>query len=171
MPPGWKRTLLIIGIALLNIGCDQISKTMAVKHLPPGVSHSYLGKTFVLRYAENSGAFLSLGSDLPNKVRGIALKVFPILLLLGLLGYLLLSKGLDTWSIVAFSFIFGGGISNIYDRLLYGYVVDFMNMGIGTLRTGIFNFADVSIMIGLFMMLFHMIKNPKKKEPEVEHAG
>ena len=72
-------------------------------------------------------------------------------------------RTVNTWQIIAYSFILGGGVSNIYDRLLYGSVVDFMNMGIGTLRTGIFNFADVSIMIGLFMILPYLFKKPPPK--------
>jgi signal peptidase II len=54
---------------------------------------------------------------------------------------------------IAFGLIIGGGLSNIYDRIVAGKVVDFMNIGIGGLRTGIFNVADNAIMIGLFLML------------------
>ncbi|MEL7221969.1 MAG: signal peptidase II, partial [Bacteroidota bacterium] len=60
----------------------------------------------------------------------------------------------NKWQIVGMSFIIGGGISNVYDRIQYAAVTDFMNMGIPDgIRTGIFNFADVSIMVGLGIML------------------
>ncbi len=52
----------------------------------------------------------------------------------------------------------------MYDRLLYGQVVDFMNMGFPGLRTGIFNFADVSIMVGLAIMLPMMFKEKKEED-------
>ena len=55
--------------------------------------------------------------------------------------------------------ILGGGISNEYDRIFNNRaVVDFMNMGIGQLRTGLFNVADVLIMIGVFILVFHSFR-------------
>ena len=52
------------------------------------------------------------------------------------------------------SLIFAGGASNLADRLLYdGYVVDFINIGIGSFRTGIFNIADVAITAGVVILL------------------
>lgn len=162
----WLRILLVIGIMVINIGCDQYTKQVAKESLSFGERHDYLFDTFSLTYAENDGAFLSLGTNFPKVLQHWLLKVFPVVLLVGLFLYTLFSKQLDRWSVIAFSFILGGGISNIYDRLLYEYVVDFMVMGVGQLRTGIFNFADVAIMTGLFMMLPVMIKSGKSKKEE-----
>lgn len=158
MKNNWIKAGVVFLIIFLNIGCDQKTKQLAKQQLENAADISYLNDFFKLTYVENTGAFLSLGSTLSGKVRHWALKVFPVILLFGLLLYTLFSKKLDNWSIIAFSFILGGGISNIYDRLLYNGVIDFMNMGFGNLRTGIFNFADVSIMIGLFMMLPTLFK-------------
>ena len=147
------RVLIIFGIALASISCDQVTKNWATETLQAKPPKSYLNNTFRLTFVKNEGAFLSLGSKLSEKFHYWTLKIFPIVLLIGLLLHMLFSKTLTTWQLIAFSFILGGGVSNIYDRVLYGSVVDFMNMGISNLRTGIFNFADVSIMTGLFMML------------------
>ena len=65
----------------------------------------------------------------------------------------LFSKQISLGQILALSCIIGGGMRNIYDRITYGIVVDFMNIGISSLRTAMFNFADVSIMLGLFLLL------------------
>jgi signal peptidase II len=46
-----------------------------------------------------------------------------------------------------------GGASNLLDRIMHGTVVDFMNVGVGSLRTGIFNVADVALMIGVALMI------------------
>ena len=78
------------------------------------------------------------------------------------------SKALNKWQIVGMSFIIGGGISNVYDRILYSAVTDFMNMGLFGLRTGIFNFADVSIMVGLGIMLPFAFKKDPEGEPVLE---
>lgn len=160
MKIGWKRTGIVFGTIAANIAFDQVTKQIALAQLRGVPPQRFLGDTFRLLFVENDGAFLSLGSNLPEGLRYALLTLLPIAILALLLFYTLRSRELDTWQIVAYSFILGGGISNIYDRLLYGKVVDFMNMGIGTLRTGIFNFADVSIMIGLFMLLPYLFKKP-----------
>ena len=152
-------------IVFLNAGCDQVTKQVAAEELVPGTVQPLLGDFFRLSYAENKGAFLSWGAEWSEGFQAFLLHFLPVVMLVGLLGYTFFSKQLSHWQIIAFSFIIGGGVSNIYDRLLYGRVVDFMNMGIGELRTGIFNFADVSIMIGLFILLPFIFK----QEPEVAH--
>jgi len=149
----WKRAALVLGIAIANVALDQVTKQLAREHLLHAGPYSYLGDFFRLSYVENKGAFLSLGAELSEQLRQWALKILPVLLLIGLLGYTLFSSQMSRQQIIAFSFILGGGISNIYDRLAYNQVVDFMNMGFPGLRTGIFNFADVSIMVGLGIML------------------
>lgn len=153
-----SRILIVIAIVIVNIGCDQVTKQVAVEELSQSHDRPYLGDFFRLSYAENRGAFLSWGADWSKGFQTWLLHLLPVIMLVGLLGYTFFSKQLTHWQIIAFSFIIGGGISNIYDRLQYGKVVDFMNMGIGDLRTGIFNFADVSIMIGLFILLPFIFK-------------
>lgn len=159
MQKGWLRLILVLSVMAINIAADQITKEVARLELAGTGRHEYLGGFFNLIFVENEGAFLSLGAGLAEGTRYLVLTIFPILVLTGIFFYALLSPALNRWQVIAYSFILGGGISNIYDRLLFGKVVDFMIIDIGKLQTGIFNFADVSIMIGLFMMipyLFHL---------------
>jgi biotin carboxyl carrier protein len=88
-----------------------------------------------------------------DTLRYWVLAVVPVLVLLYIFFHVLTAKNLHVVQQAAFGFILGGGLSNIYDRIMEGRVVDFMNMGFGTLRTGIFNVADMSIMLGLFLMV------------------
>lgn len=163
----WKRIGLVAGILIITISLDFWTKDWATRHLMGRPSESYWGDFFRLVYVRNDGAFLSLGSDFPAFLQFITLKLFPVALLFALLLYTLFNVRLDRWHIVAFSIILGGGIANIYDRLMFGSVVDFMNMGFPGLRTGIFNVADIFIMTGLFMMLPQMI-HPGKATPTDE---
>lgn len=150
----WTRIILVLGIIIANVGLDQWTKIWARTTLQFQPMKSYLNDFFRLLYVENKGAFLSLGSDLPDFWRTLALHIFPAVLLLAITLYAMFSKALNKWQIVGMSFIIGGGISNVYDRIQYAAVTDFMNMGIPDgIRTGIFNFADVSIMVGLGIML------------------
>ncbi len=167
-----RRLLTVFGIIAAVIGIDQLSKMWAVKTLMGEPSTSYLGDLFRLTFAKNTGAFLSLGSGLSDNWRYWVLTILPVVVLLFLLYQTLFSKTFTRWQVIAFSSILGGGISNIFDRIMYGSVVDFMNMGIGNLRTGIFNIADMAIMTGLFMMLPYMFKkSPEKGEEKAGESG
>ncbi len=153
MHPSSKRYILVFGAAAVSIALDQLTKVWAWNTLQGEPVRHYFNDMFRILFVQNEGAFLSLGADLSDELRMLALTLLPVIILAFLLVYTLRSRTLNTWQVVAYSFIFGGGVSNIYDRILYGKVVDFMNMGIGDLRTGIFNVADVFIMIGLFMLI------------------
>ncbi len=163
MKTAGQRLPIILPILLVSIGLDRWTKICATEELYGEPIRSYFNDMFRLLYVENTGAFLSLGSSLPEGLRQWLLTLLPALLLLGLLGYTLFHKELLRPHVIAFSFILAGGLSNIYDRILEGSVVDFMNMGIGSLRTGIFNVADMSIMLGLFIMLPFLFAKPKKE--------
>jgi len=159
-----NRVILVLIIIAANIGLDQWTKIWARESLQFQPAKSYFGDFFKLLYVENTGAFLSLGADLPGVFHTILLLVFPSVLLIGITYYTMFSDAINKWQIIGMSFIIGGGLSNVYDRILYDGVTDFMNMGLFGVRTGVFNFADVSIMVGLgFMLPFAFKKAPGKQ--------
>jgi signal peptidase II len=146
--------VLIAVIVLLNIGCDKATKHAARAHLRGRDTMSIVGNVLVLRYAENDGAFLSLGARLPKPLRMISFIAFPIIVLGFMVGYIARSKETAWAAIIGLSFIVGGGWGNLIDRLFRdGRVSDFINIGIGSVRTGIFNFADLSILIGCLLLV------------------
>lgn len=163
-----KRLVWIALIVLINLILDQGTKWIAKETIANSPTKSYLWDTFRLTYAENRGAFLSMFSTLPESVRFWLLNIGVGLLLLGLLIYSATSKQLETMHVIGYAIIAGGGISNWLDRAFRdGSVVDFMNMGIGTsLRTGIFNVADVAILIGIGLLLIYNKKPENKSEVE-----
>jgi len=166
------RASYISGILFISILLDRVTKIWALNTLSGMPVKSYLGDTFRLVFVENEGAFLSLGSDLSDGLRTILLTFFPVVILLALLVYTLFNNNLERIQRIAFAFILAGGFSNVYDRIVDGKVIDFMNMGIGSLRTGIFNVADMSIMLGLFIMIpFLFKKSPGKADSGGEEGG
>ncbi|MEJ2544090.1 MAG: signal peptidase II [Calditrichaceae bacterium] len=153
-----KRWIIILVILASVIISDQVTKELARDYLSDAPTITYLGNLFIFHYAENDGAFLSMGSDWPAPLRTILLTIIPVVFLLILFFVVLFSKEMDIWTTTAFALILGGGLSNMWDRLFNnGFVVDFMNMGIGSLRTGIFNVADMAITTAFFMIVIHMI--------------
>lgn len=148
------RFYWIGGFLGVSIVLDQFTKYLAQAHLRGKPAIVYLGDFFRLQYAENPGAMLGFGSQWPEEVRFWVLTVGPAFILLALLGYILFTPDLTRSQNISLSLIAGGGLSNILDRIINdGWVVDFMNMGIAGIRTGIFNIADVAIMAGLGVML------------------
>ncbi len=149
-----KRLALIVFLLCVLIGCDQATKKIAERYLASSPPISLMGDMFRFQYAENKGAFLSLGARLPKSASFLVLIVLPLIFLFGLLGYISFHQKIITSQLIGFSFIIGGGFSNLYDRIFNnGYVIDFMNMGIGNIRTGIFNIADVVIMTGFIILV------------------
>jgi signal peptidase II len=124
-------------------------------------TRSYLHDLFRTSYVTNPGAFLSLGYSLPPTLRYWFLTVFVGLGLLALVAYALWSRHLTSVQVVGLGLITSGGLSNWLDRARFnGQVVDFLNVGIGNLRTGIFNVADVAIFLGAGV-LFWASRNPR----------
>ena len=159
------RTLLIFLITLSCIVFDQFSKFVAKQLLQPGDFYSYIGDTFRLQYAENSGAFLGLGATLPDPWRHLIFTVLVGIFLLALLVYLVRSTDLTSFATVCLSLVCAGGLSNLLDRIAYdGRVVDFLNVGVGPLRTGIFNVADMAITFGALLMLGESLRSSRSAE-------
>jgi signal peptidase II len=159
-----KRFALIVAILISCVGCDQATKIAAQLWLPESQVWSFLGDTFRLQLAHNTGAFLSLGSALPEAWRAAIFSIGTGGLLLVLLGYTLFSKSATSLEILAYSLLLAGGVGNLADRVMCGYVVDFMNIGIGSLRTGIFNVADIGISVGALMLMFETLPKRLPKE-------
>jgi signal peptidase II len=143
--------LVLIGAMVAMIGCDRATKQLATTFAGTP-SRSFLADTVRLEYAENVGGFLSAGADLPPQLRT---GLFTIGNGLALVAAVVAAirfrwKG---WPLVGLSLFVAGGASNWIDRVAHGSVIDFINVGIGPLRTGIFNIADVAIMLGIGIVI------------------
>jgi signal peptidase II len=87
------------------------------------------------------------------------------ILLAGLTAYALLAKRLAAAEVVATALIVGGGAGNLIDRLYLGYVRDFANLGLGRLRTGVFNVADLAIMAGFAVLIVYLVRTRSTGAP------
>jgi len=114
---------------------------------------SYLGDTFRLQYALNTGAFLGMAGSWSPAVRFWLLTVVNGAFLAVLLGILVRYWTMPLGRFVACALILSGGIGNLIDRALNaGQVTDFMNIGLGPIRSGIFNVADMAISGGALLL-------------------
>jgi signal peptidase II len=155
------RTLLLLGIILSTVGCDRITKHLASAHLTGQlVDHAYLNGLLRLEYAENTGGFLSLGAALPAGLRN-SIFIFGATVVLCVIAVMVWTCRLNTATAGGLSLVLAGGSSNLFDRVVHGGVIDFLNVGLGPVRTGIFNIADVAICTGLLLIAFTSIRFTK----------
>lgn len=163
------KNILLIAIVISNFALDQVSKFLARVYIEGNGIINVIGDFFILVYAENSGAFLSLGMNLPQPWKTFVLVLFPAIAIIAGILYLILGKNVSLKQSIAIACIIGGGLGNIYDRAMHGgAVTDFLNFGFGNIRTGILNVADLSITFGaLLLFVFQYLDERKLKNDSV----
>ena len=159
-----RRTLLPL-LALVVITCiaaDRATKVLAEESLRGRPPIELAGGFLTLLYVENAGAMLSFGASLSPLARFLILTVGVGILLAAMTLYLIKAKNPGMAQVIAVALMLGGGTSNLLDRLVReGKVVDFMNVGIGPVRTGVFNVADLAITAGVAAFLVAAMRRPK----------
>ncbi|MES2825889.1 MAG: signal peptidase II [Pseudomonadota bacterium] len=164
-----RNFILMGGIVFSSIALDQATKQLATQHLMTSEPLLFLGGSFRLIYSINHGAFLGLGSNLPDGLRNFIFSTLVGVFLIGFCIYALRQKDLSKWQQTAYALVASGGFSNLIDRVTNnGGVVDFMYMGIGWAHTGIFNVADVAIMAGVALLIFFSGKEIKEGQKETK---
>jgi len=143
---------------LISVVLDQMTKYAAIVWLREHPPIVFIWDLFRLQFATNTGAFLSLFSGLPDSYRAALLIGLNSVILTGIGVYLVRKTDGGRWMTFALALILSGGVGNLIDRVgRGGVVIDFMNVGITTesfsVRSGIFNIADLAIVGGLVMLL------------------
>jgi len=157
-----KRIALAVIIIAALIAFDQWTKQVARARwaMPQQLFGGYL----TLMHTENSGAFLSLGSNLPPMARTLIFSGFVTLILVALSVSVLKGNVRRRSDVIASLLIIAGGIGNLIDRIARdGRVTDFIYMEAGPFHTGIFNVADIAITLGV-LWLFVSSLIPRKAQ-------
>jgi len=154
------RLLALLFVLFVCVACDQGTKSVAQTHLSTTEPILLLDGMVRLQLMENPGAFLSLGAALPPAAQYWIFTVLVGAILVGVTIYLVReTQRIPAITLVAIALMLGGGIGNLIDRLVNeGRVIDFMNVGIGGLRTGVFNVADMAIMAGVGLMMLAALR-------------
>jgi signal peptidase II len=154
----FRRGLLLFLLLAATAGCDRVTKHLAVTTLAGYPDHSYLADTVRLQYHENPGAFLGLGASWSPLVRSLVFQVGNGIFLIGVV----IAASRRRWSKIGTAgliLFLAGSLSNLVDRVAMGSVIDFLNIGIGPVRTGIFNVADMAILAGAGCLLWESLRN------------
>jgi signal peptidase II len=135
------------GLALAIVILDQLAKAWLQANFAPGQMVEVVGNTIRLVFGQNSGALFGLFRDQA---------LLFALASLGVVGLIVAYHGRAERSLylsIALGLLLGGAIGNLIDRLRLGYVIDFVDVGIGTLRFYTFNVADAAISTAIVLLL------------------
>ena len=138
---------IFVGLAATVVVLDQLAKAWLVSNLVPGQMVDVVGSYVRLVFSQNSGALFGFFRD--------SAALFG-LVSLGVIGLIVAYHGRSERSLylsIALGFLLGGAVGNVLDRLRLGYVVDFVDIGIGSLRWYIFNVADAAISAAIVMLV------------------
>ena len=159
-------TIKLILFTLLLLFLDLYSKALAERLLENRGVIPVFGDFFVLYFVRNRGAFLSLGNALGQAGWFILFILLPLLLLVVYTVYIYKNRLFSGSHLFATLLVLSGGLGNLVDRVLFGSVRDFMNIGLGrVLRSGVFNLADLYIVIFVIILFFSLFS---KKDGSAE---
>ena len=165
-----KRTskfCLILIVLISTAGCDQITKRAAKAELISAAPITLLGNVIRLEYTENPGAFMSMGENLPKPVLPVIVSILFGAIIFVLLRLLIRNQDVRPALMISLSLLAGGSAGNLIDRFVNGgVVIDFVSLGIGSLRTGIFNLADLAVLVGGLLLVFVMLTDNSGKARE-----
>ncbi len=162
-----KKSYLIFFItAAALIALDQLTKALVVSNLQLHDSVPLINGFLNLVHVRNPGAAFGFLAKAPAWFRPFFL-ISVTIVAIGLIFYYLKQTGAsDMGQVVALSFIFAGAVGNLIDRLRFGEVVDFIDVYVSTHHWPAFNVADSAISAGAVLLLFSLLRRPKKKEDE-----
>ena len=136
-------------LSVLVIAVDQILKLLVVEYLKPVGTIPVIGGLLDFRYVENTGAAFSILQNQRWLFVAITV-VVSALIVYALLRY----RNHEFFSYAASVLIVGGGIGNLIDRVLHGYVVDYIHV---SFFPAIFNFGDCCVTVGTLFLIIHVL--------------
>ncbi len=155
---------LMVVIAAVVVALDRVTKLWIMAHIKPGHGIVLIPKVFRLTHVLNTGAAFSMfeSSTSPLLVRNllIAFSIVAVVVVV----VLIWKMGRDvTLTAMALSLILGGAVGNLYDRIRYAHVVDFLEVHIIRYHWPDFNVADSAIVVGACLLLLEMLR-PQRSE-------
>lgn len=142
--PAWA---MFLGLAATVLALDQLTKAWLTSFLGPGESVDVIGDLVRLVHGQNNGGLFGLFSGQALPFAAVSLVV------VGLIVAYHARSGRNPYLSVTLGLLLGGALGNLIDRLRLGYVVDFVDAGIGDLRWYTFNVADAAISVAILLLL------------------
>ena len=160
-----KRPLLLLfSVAGIVIALDRWTKRWASSTLPFNQPVPVLGEYFRLTYTRNSGIAFGLGQG-----TGFPYYLFSILAAVVILAMFFRGRVTGLTRQIALALIFGGALGNLWDRIVAGEVVDFIEVGVHRWYWPVFNVADSAVSIGVVLFALAWTKHPEPLGGQIAH--
>lgn len=150
---------LIIILSIILLIVDQISKLLVVKLIDINHAIEIIKNFFYLTYTHNTGAAFSILTG-----QRIFLILVAVVILIIIFNYLIKNKVEGKINTLAFSLIIGGSLGNLLDRIIRGYVVDFLDFKIFGYNFPVFNLADTFIVVGVLLLLIMTFRKERSND-------
>lgn len=154
-----KRIHYLI-ISAVVIVLDVWTKWLVLQRIDQHEAIPVIPNFFQLVHVRNTGAAFGLGANAASKLVPLLLNAGAIAVFIVVVIYALRSSVTDRLLQTGLHLILGGAIGNLLDRFRFGYVVDFLDVYVGTHHWPAFNVADSAICIGIALLFFDMKKKP-----------
>jgi signal peptidase II len=153
---------ILIGLSVLILALDRITKKLIERYVPLDSAIPVIPHVFRISHVENTGAAFSLfgSSSSPGRVRWLLIG-FSLLAAVAVLAFLINLGRRLTPMTVGLALILGGAIGNAYDRILYGHVIDFLEVHIVHYHWPDFNVADSAIVVGGILLVLDSFRSSR----------
>lgn len=138
---------------------DRWTKLLIEKRFDLNESISVIDGFFNITYVRNTGVAFGIFSSISSPAKSVLLSVFTACAAVVVVTYSVRSPVRNRLLQIALSLILGGALGNLYDRLAYGYVVDFLEFYAGSYHWPSFNVADTAISTGVALLALEIIRN------------
>ena len=165
LPAGRPRWGLFLGLAATVVVLDQLSKAWLRSILDPDERLQIMGDLVRFIHAQNSGALFGLFRDQAYLFALVSIGVVALIV------WYHRSSGRNTWLSVALGLLLGGALGNMIDRFRFGYVTDWVDVGLGDLRFYTFNVADAAISCAILLLILLALWPTTPTAAETTPAG
>jgi len=141
---------------------DRVTKSFIESHVSPFDVHSVIPGFFDIVHSQNRGVAFGILNESTSPWRTVVLIVFAAVALVLVAGLIWKASRLDRWTTTGLALVLGGAAGNLYDRILWGRVTDFLEFYIGEYHWPTFNVADSCIVIGSGLLLLELLR-PKRQ--------
>ncbi len=159
MPFKFQERLPYLSVAAATLGLDRWTKALIQKRFGLNESISVIDGFFNITYVRNTGVAFGIFDPLSLPAKSVLLSVFTAFAVVVVITYSVRSPLRNRLLQIALSLILGGAVGNLYDRLAYGYVVDFLEFYIGAYHWPSFNIADSAISIGVALLALEILRD------------
>lgn len=150
-----KIRLFLFSVIVIFI--DMLSKVLIKNFILFGEHISIIKDFLYLTYVKNTGAAFSIFED-----STLFLVIVSIIIILGII-YYIFKHDLNKYEILGYGMVIGGAFGNLFDRVVYGYVIDFIDIYIFGYDYPVFNVADMGIVIGVVILFIGILRGDKNE--------